>query len=121
MKHTSKKLVGAGIGVVLLIASTALAASYFTRESLQSKAESHKQPRQHGRAPANSSSQKVAATEPSCNDSNIAGVVVGGVAGGVVGHQVGKGSGNTAATIAGTLGGAYLGGQHIPLNNVTCR
>ncbi len=59
--------------------------------------------------------------KPACNDGNILGYAAGGVAGGVLGHQIGKGKGNTAATIGGVLGGAYLGGQHIPLQNATCR
>ncbi len=57
---------------------------------------------------------------PRCNDGNIAGKVVGGVGGGVAGSMLGKGTGKTAATIGGTLGGAYIGGEVIPLENVTC-
>lgn len=56
-----------------------------------------------------------------CDDGNIVGMALGGVAGGLLGNQVGKGSGNTAATIGGTVGGAYLGKDHIPTRNVTCR
>ncbi len=107
MKSMNKKLLGAGIGVVVLIAGTALASSYFTKTS----------------QPATGSHPRVvaAAEQPRCDDGNVLGYVAGGAAGGILGNQVGKGSGNTAATIAGTLGGAYLGGQHIPLKNVTCR
>lgn len=56
-----------------------------------------------------------------CDDGNIVGAAIGGVTGGVLGNQVGKGSGNTAATIGGALGGAYLGKEHLPTRNVTCR
>ncbi len=42
------------------------------------------------------------------------------MAGGVLASNLGKGNGKTAATIGGTLGGAYIGGETIPLNNVTC-
>jgi uncharacterized protein YcfJ len=61
------------------------------------------------------------AVSSNCNDGNIAGKAVGGVGGGVLGSLIGKGNGKTAATIGGTLGGAYVGGETIPLNNVTCR
>jgi uncharacterized protein YcfJ len=116
MKSMNKKLIGAGIGIIVLLASTAFAAAYFTRETLQPVAQNHVQPKQHPQAIASA-----APTQPRCNDGNVLGYVAGGAVGGIAGNQVGKGSGNTAATIAGTLGGAYLGGQYIPLNNVTCR
>ena len=61
-----------------------------------------------------------AARPAGCNDGNIAGKAVGGVAGGVLASNLGKGNGKPAATIGGTLGGAYIGGEVIPLNNVTC-
>ena len=111
MKSMNKKLIGAGIGVILLVASTALAVAYFTQTPQPTAQKQLKQP------------QTVAsvAPQPRCDDGNVLGYVAGGAAGGIVGNQVGKGSGNTAATIAGTLGGAYLGGKHIPLKNATCR
>lgn len=114
MKSVNKKLLGAGIGIVVLIAGTAFATAYFTHEAAQ--------PQQRAKTPAQGHPQVVAAADqPRCDDGNILGHVAGGVGGGIVGNQVGKGKGNTAATIAGTLGGAYLGGQYIPLKNVTCR
>jgi outer membrane lipoprotein SlyB len=123
MKKINKKWVGAGIGVALLMASTAFAASYFTRATLEPTAQNQVQPRQPAKTAhrANTQIASAAPMEPRCNDSNVLGYVAGGAAGGLVGNQVGKGKGNTAATIAGTLGGAYLGGQYIPLQNVTCR
>lgn len=65
--------------------------------------------------------ERIPVAKPACNDGNILGYAAGGVAGGVLGNQIGKGKGNAAATIGGVLGGAYLGGQHIPLQNATCR
>jgi uncharacterized protein YcfJ len=115
MKSMNKKLIGAGIGIIVLVASTAFASTYYTKAS-QPIAVSH--------APSKPHLQKIASAQPAqprCNDGNVLGYVAGGAVGGIAGNQVGKGSGNTAATIAGTLGGAYLGGQYIPLNNVTCR
>ena len=123
MKSMNKKLIGAGIVMVVLVASTALATAYFTRE-LQPTAENHVPPAQHARTSGQGHSQSAASSapgQPRCDDSNVLGYVAGGAAGGIVGNQIGKGSGNTAATIAGTLGGAYLGGQYIPLKNATCR
>jgi uncharacterized protein YcfJ len=116
MKSMNKKLLGAGIVVVALAASTAFATVYFAQPSEPSI-------KQHTKVPAKKHTQVASAApaQPPCNDHNVLGYVAGGAAGGIVGNQVGKGNGNTAATIAGTLGGAYLGGQHIPLNNVTCR
>jgi uncharacterized protein YcfJ len=114
MKNTHKKLIGAGIAI-LLITGTAAVASYATRESLQPKSEITAQNKQQQVAAA------PVAEPPRCDDGNIVGTIAGGAAGGVIGSQVGKGSGKTAATIGGVIGGAYLGNQVIPTRNVTCR
>lgn len=106
------------LAAVLLVVATAGASVYLTQENakpdtVETKRVVHtntvvkSQP-----APTN--------TAAACNDGNIAGKVVGGVGGGVLGSMVGKGKGKTVATIGGTLGGAYMGGDVIPLNNVTC-
>lgn len=108
------KTVSLVLGAVLLIITTAGASAYFSKEPLEPK-----------KSPVHT--QKVVATQPTqgaatgCNDGNIAGKAVGGVSGGIIGSMAGKGNGKTAATIGGTLGGAYLGGEVIPLQNVTCR
>lgn len=123
MKSMNKKLIVAGIGMMLLLAGTAFATSYFTQAAqpmVKSNIPSKYQAKTHNQG----NPQVVAAAapvEPRCDDSNVLGYVAGGAVGGIAGNQIGKGSGNTAATIAGTLGGAYLGGQYIPLRNVTCR
>jgi uncharacterized protein YcfJ len=59
--------------------------------------------------------------QTACNDGNIVGYVAGALAGGLAGSQLGKGNGKIATTMAGTAGGAYLGGQYLPTQNVTCR
>lgn len=117
MKSMNKKLIGAGIGIIVLVASTAFATSYFTKAP-RLTAQDYAQPKSRAKPQAIASAEPV---QPRCDDGNVLGYVAGGAAGGIVGNQVGKGSGNTAATIAGTLGGAYVGGQYIPLRNVTCR
>lgn len=99
-------------GAVLLVAATAGATAYVV-----DRPETPVQKAQVERAAApQAAPQRVA-----CNDGNIAGKALGGVGGGVAGSMIGSGSGKTAATIGGTLGGAYIGGEVIPLNNVTCR
>lgn len=116
MNATNKKLIGIGVGAVLLVGATAAIASYMTRQSLTPDAEITAQ------APP---PQKVAAAQPPpqprCDDKNIVGTIAGGAAGGVIGNQIGKGSGKTAATVGGVVGGAVLGNQFIPTRNVTCR
>lgn len=103
------KAISVGLAVVLLMIATAGASVYLTKRP----------------SPATSAhiTEKVVVREPvqkKCNDGNIAGKALGGVGGGVLGSMVGKGDGKTAATIGGTLGGAYIGGEAIPLNNITC-
>ncbi len=120
------------LAAVVLIGVSAGAATYFTKENLENKntvTTTHKKTTAKNNVawdserqttqPAQQPVRQVAQTR--CDDGNIAGKVVGGVGGGVVGSMIGKGNGKTAATIGGTLGGAYLGGEAIPLRNVTCR
>ena len=115
----------AAIALLLTMTGVALASSYATRQSLQTqdvvapkpvaaKTIRHPQPQPQQVAHA-------APQEPQCDDGNILGYVAGGAAGGLVGSQIGHGTGKTVATIGGVLGGGYLGGQAIPLHNVTCR
>ena len=123
MKSVNKKLLGASIGIVVLMAATALGASYFTRETMQPAAQNvapAAQPKQHAKV-QNQQAAPAAPAQPSCDDKNIVGTVAGGAAGGVIGSQIGHGGGKTAATIGGVLGGAYLGNQYIPTRNVTCK
>lgn len=117
----NKKLIGAGAGVILLMAGAAAVASYATRESLQPK---EKETVAASQPVAKKQPQQVAQAQPQqprCDDKNIVGTVAGGAAGGLVGSQIGHGAGNTAAIIGGVAGGALLGNQFIPTRNVTCR
>ena len=122
------------LSAVLLMAVTAGASVYLTKNSLDTPKVAtvttpHVTPVVHHRSASNvqwdnNTSQVQAApvqTASACNDDNIAGKAVGGVAGGVGGSLLGKGKGKTATTIAGTLAGAYAGGEVIPLKNATCR
>jgi uncharacterized protein YcfJ len=122
-KHRRKimlnyKTVSLVLGAVLLVAATAGASIYLTKQPVppEKVAVQPTQPIRHVQH-----IQHAQNTTPKCDDGNIAGKAVGGVGGGVLGSLVGKGSGKTAATIGGTLGGAYLGGETIPLQNATCR
>jgi uncharacterized protein YcfJ len=102
------------LGAALLVVTTAGASVYLSRQPAQETATAKPPPH----------AERVVVTQPvqrKCDDGNIAGKAVGGVGGGVLGSMVGKGSGKTAATIGGTLGGAYIGGEAIPLNNITCK
>jgi uncharacterized protein YcfJ len=101
------KTVSLVLGAILLVAATAGASIYYTKEQSQPE---------HV-VVVNHTARNIAVK---CNDGNIAGKAVGGVGGGVIGSLAGKGNGKTAATIAGTLGGAYIGGKELPLQNVTC-
>lgn len=121
------------LAAILLVAATAGAAVYLTKENLNTpvdqvvttthnKHTTHKNNISWNNSPAAQQQlqpQQVAQTN--CDDGNIAGKAVGGVGGGIAGSFIGKGKGKTAATIGGALGGAYLGGEAIPLHNVTCR
>lgn len=106
--------------VVVALAATAVASSYFTRSSLQPPEQTASvQPVRHA-APHRVPPQQVAANRPACNDHNIVGTVGGALAGGLVGNQFGKGTGRNAATVVGAAGGAYLGNQYIPTNGAAC-
>ena len=100
------------VAAVLLVTATAGATAYYVDQKKPDK------PAVQARAAAPVQAQQ---QQVRCNDGNIAGKVVGGVGGGVLASNLGKGNGKTAATIGGTLGGAYIGGEVIPLHNVTCR
>ena len=108
------KTLSLALGAIILVATTAAASVYLSKPQ---PAPAEKVAVVH-RPRAEQPAQQVM---PKCNDGNVAGKAVGGVGGGVIGSLAGKGNGKTAATIAGTLGGAYLGGEVIPLQNVTCR
>ena len=102
------------LGAIILVAATAGASVYLSKPQ---PAPAEKVGVVHRTQVAQPAQRTVA----KCDDGNVAGKAVGGVGGGVIGSLAGKGNGKTAATIAGTLGGAYVGGEVIPLQNVTCR
>jgi uncharacterized protein YcfJ len=129
---TRKHTIAAIIGAVMLVLLTAGASALITREMISedktpletsAKVSSY---RPHKRETITWNEQRQAPPHQqvatrNCDDGNVVGKVLGGVGGGVLGSQVGSGTGQTAATIGGTLGGAYLGGEYIPTDNVTCR
>jgi len=116
---STRNLIAIAVGALALVGVTALAASYMTRESIESEP---KQQAKITRTYQPTSQHNVAQQRlPECDDGNIVGAIGGAVAGGVIGSNVGSGSGKTAATIGGTLGGAYLGKEYIPTKGVTCR
>ena len=131
MKERTKKTLLLSVAALALVAVTAGASIYVTKEMDEPAAVQTIQKRTIRKEAINwdhasiaprqmpqSTPQQVASA---CNDNNIVGTAVGGVAGGVLGSNVGKGHGKTAATIGGTLGGAYLGNQLIPTRNLMCR
>jgi len=120
MKPTTKYML-AGVGVVVLIASAAVASSYITRSSLEPKFKQQEARVYHTQPLSMAASQPAQRALPPCDDKNIVGTIGGGVAGGVVGNQFGGGSGKTLATVGGAIGGAYLGNQYLPTRNATCR
>ncbi len=122
MNAHDKKIIAATLGVIVVLAATAGAASYFTRSSMTDEPSVTAQAVHH---PANgarmAAMQPAAGGPPPCNDHNIVGTVGGGLTGGVVGNQFGKGSGKTLTTVGGAVGGAVLGNEYLPTRNVTCR
>jgi uncharacterized protein YcfJ len=118
--NNSQNIVLIVIAVLLLVIGTAAASVYIARSSTpeQPKIAVVTQPA-HRVVHREVTTERRVATN--CDDGNIVGKGLGGVGGGVAASTIGKGNGKTAATIAGTLGGAYLGGQYIATNGVTCR
>lgn len=115
MKRSHQYILG-GTVAVLALAGTAIAASYFTRESAK--------PTQQAQVVrVTPTAQKYVQAQPvqePCNDHNIVGTLGGAVVGGVIGHQFGSGRGQDAATAAGAVGGGMLGHKYIPTHNSTC-
>lgn len=119
MKNSQKYwLVTAAI--VVALASTAVASSYFTRHTIEeSKPVAEAKP-----APTKPvHHQQAAATKPlpPCDDHNVVGTVGGAVVGGLVGSQFGKGSGKGLATAGGAVAGGALGNAYIPTRGATCQ
>lgn len=123
MKKSSRdKLMGAALGVVAiaLIAGGSYGAYHLFKEEPAAVASAPAKSK-HYVAYQQTAQQGVIHQKPPCEDGNILGTLAGGAAGGIIGNQIGSGSGKTVATIGGAVGGAYLGREHIPLNNSTCR
>lgn len=121
MKLTTKQMLAAGVGAIILIGGTAVASSYITRSSLEPTPKSQQARVYHTQPLSMAATQPTQPSLPPCDDKNIVGAMGGGVAGGVVGNQFGGGSGKTLATVGGAIGGAYLGNQYLPTRNATCR
>ena len=115
------------VGVIALIAITAAASAYVTRDVM---------------TPENSKVERVATTKPQaekvvwndpkpqpqpapqakkCDDGNIVGAALGAAGGGIIGHQFGGGKGKDLATIGGAIAGGTAGHQMIPTRGVLCR
>ncbi len=111
------------LGGALLVAMTAGASAYITKNSLSDEAPAQKvkSERITWNEPRHNTAQR-RAQQPAqtCDDANIVGTAIGAVAGGVVGNQVGGGKGKDLATIGGAIGGGYLGNQYIPTRNALC-
>ena len=130
------------LAVIGLIAVTATASAYLTKENLgpedntaqisDTKTEvktynTSKRVNHANRDEITWNNTQPAAGNPApaparsrCTDHNVIGTVVGAAAGGLIGHQIGSGSGNTAATVGGALGGAYLGNRYVPTRDALC-
>lgn len=114
MKRSHQYMLG-GVAVLALIATTAVAASYATRSTMEPS------PTQQARIQTQPTSHTTHQhATPPCDDHNIVGTVGGGVAGGLLGAQFGSGNGRTAATTVGILGGAALGNRYMPTHGATC-
>lgn len=120
----NKKTALIALGIVALVTTTAVASIYVAREmdgkETKTVSTTTKKTASADKVVWNEPRPAAAPAQPACNDGNIAGKALGGVGGGIAGSMIGKGNGKTAATIGGTLGGAYVGGEVIPLQNVTC-
>ncbi len=117
MTRTQQYILG-GAAVLLVIAGTAVGASYITANTMAPSAPVAQQT-PAATQPAHPQVAQ-AAPRPHCNDHNIVGTVGGALAGGLIGHQFGKGTGRTVATVGGAAGGGYLGNEYIPTRGATC-
>ena len=109
----------AAAAVVVALASTAVASSYFTRQTIEESkpvAEAKPAPK-----PVHRQQQAAAQPLPPCDDHNVVGTVGGAVAGGLIGSQFGKGSGKGIATAGGAVAGGALGNAYIPTRGATCQ
>jgi uncharacterized protein YcfJ len=129
----TKHIIAISAGIFALVLLSAGASALITRDTLTAdKPETHKvatvthRTTSHANNNIRWNDNRTASTvvaqpaQPRCNDGNVVGYVAGGVGGGLLGSQLGKGNGSTVGAIAGTLGGAYLGGQYLPTQNITC-
>jgi len=118
MKKQTKQMLGIAGAAVLLVAGTAVASSYVTRNAQAPEAKPTIAQAQAPR-PAQIAANQAPAQAP-CDDNNIVGTVAGGAAGGLLGSRFGSGSGKTVATVGGVVGGAMLGNAYMPTRGVTC-
>lgn len=126
---TKKNGIIIAISAVLLIALTATASAFITKNQIEEKrpAEQAKVVKKQAKK------EEIVWNKPQqpqpqpqqpqarCDDGNIVGAAIGGAAGGLVGNQFGKGKGKDLATIGGVIVGGTAGHQMIPTRNVLCR
>ncbi len=113
------------IGAIALIALTAGASAYVTRDMMSTEKKVEKT------AAKKTTSERISWNEPRpqpqpvqakrCDDGNIVGAALGAAGGGIIGNQFGKGKGKDLATIGGVIAGGTAGHQLIPTRGVLCR
>jgi uncharacterized protein YcfJ len=121
--NTSQRNLLIGTAVVVALASTAVASTYFSRQSTGPEAEQPIVEKQVTRTPRAAAPAQHTAAAPQaqpCDDNNIVGTVGGAVAGGLIGSQFGKGDGRGLATAGGVVAGGALGNAYIPTRGATC-
>ncbi len=122
-----KNLILIIIGAIALIAVTAGASAYVTRDVMkpEKKVEKVATKKTTSEQISWNESRQQAQPQPQqvkkCDDGNIVGAGIGAAAGGLVGNQFGKGKGNDLATIGGIIVGGTAGHQMIPTRGVLCR
>ena len=126
---TKKNGIIIAISAILLIALTATASAFITKNQIEDKKPVEKAQVVKKQA----KKEEIVWNEPAkpqpqpqqqqvrCDDGNIVGAAIGGAAGGLIGNQFGKGKGKDLATIGGVIAGGTAGHQMIPTRNVLCR
>lgn len=112
------------MGAVLLVAATAGASAFITRDVMtekpvETKTVKKEQITWNKQQPAPQPQQQQQVKR--CDDGNIVGAAIGGAAGGLIGNQFGSGKGKDLATIGGVIAGGTAGHQYIPTRGVLCR
>ena len=129
MNTKNKQITILALAAVALIAVSAGAAAFVTKNQMEEKpapvktAVQTKSTKTVARKEQINWNQQQPAPQQQvrrCNDGNIVGAAIGGAAGGLVGHQFGKGKGRDLATIGGVIAGGTAGHQYIPTRGTLC-